>query len=61
MVSLFWPHELPARDFKMLIFFLALLTVVLTWWVKVYMVSYVTPSITGVRPGDKRRILLQVF
>ena len=48
IVSLSWPQEEPARDFRMFSFVLALLIVLFRWCENVYMVSNITPSSLGV-------------
>ena len=47
-VSFWWPHEVPARAFRMLRRLLLFVAIVLVWGVKVNEGSKVTPRIFGV-------------
>ena len=48
IISFSWPQSEPARDLSMLFLDFPLLMVDLTWWVKVCIVSNITPNNLGV-------------
>lgn len=60
MVSLFWPHDLPASALRMLRRFLAFVWMLSMWWRKVKCVSKVTPRSFGDLLRGRRSLLMYI-